>query len=592
MSTLPAMETKEKFETIVFSTPSYSTSSQNFINSEHQAAASSINQKLAPDVKDCGLLIHSLANTAITNDKARFGFHIAAVKFDCAFLSTSVLSAFAKACSFVGRILREYGGNDKSDDKEGELIVKDSRSGNTYNVPIRKGSVDAMQFRQMVTTSKFSTMLGKPVKGQLKVLDVGYQNTACAESNITFVLVVPITQSTSSILTNPSDGENGKILFRGHNILDLHRDRSFDDVAYLLMWGALPRKDQLAHFREEFARLANPPQNVIDTINGFSRDSPAYLMITAGLSAWAAAVPGQIPVHVGETLYLKNPKMADISMKQGFASFAAIVALIYCHQHGHAFTPAEGHRSLPENVLLMMHFVDKLTGKPAPAMIEELDKLLILYADHEMTASTAALLHTGSVGADALTSLISSVATGWGPLHAGAIDLVYKKLEEIGSVENVEPFIEKVRNKEQRLMGVGHRLYRTQDPRGKLLRDRLLELSLGVEAIPLLAVALEIERVVSIDEYFTSRKLCINADLYGSLVFTALGFEKEIITAVAGIGRCAGALAHWKEAASKELNPMKSLLGDSDNITDKDPKIWRPTQLYTGPMSVGQEDGD
>ncbi|TID22833.1 citrate synthase protein [Venturia nashicola] len=557
MSTLPAMETKEKFETIVFSTPSYSTSSQNFINSEHQAAASSINQKLAPDVKDCGLLIHSLANTAITNDKARFGFHIAAVKFDCAFLSTSVLSAFAKACSFVGRILREYGGNDKSDDKEGELIVKDSRSGNTYNVPIRKGSVDAMQFRQMVTTSKFSTMLGKPVKGQLKVLDVGYQNTACAESNITFV-----------------DGENGKILFRGHNILDLHRDRSFDDVAYLLMWGALPRKDQLAHFREEFARLANPPQNVIDTINGFSRDSPAYLMITAGLSAWAAAVPGQIPVHVGETLYLKNPKMADISMKQGFASFAAIVALIYCHQHGHAFTPAEGHRSLPENVLLMMHFVDKLTGKPAPAMIEELDKLLILYADHEMTASTAALLHTGSVGADALTSLISSVATGWGPLHAGAIDLVYKKLEEIGSVENVEPFIEKVRNKEQRLMGVGHRLYRTQDPRGKLLRDRLLELSLGVEAIPLLAVALEIERVVSIDEYFTSRKLCINADLYGSLVFTALGFEKEIITAVAGIGRCAGALAHWKEAANK------------------DPKIWRPTQLYTGPMSVGQEDGD
>lgn len=245
-------------------------------------------------------------------------------------------------------------------------------------------------------------------------------------------------------------------------------------------------------------------------------------MIVVGLAAWAAAVPEQIPVHVGETLYLKNPKMADVSMKQAFASFAAIIALAYCHQHGHAFTPAEGHRSVPENVLLMMHFVYKSTGEPAPAMIHDLDKLLILYADHEMTASTAALLHTGSVGADALTSLISSVTTGWGPLHAGAIDLVYKKLEEIGSVENVGPFIEKVRNKEQRLMGVGHRLYRTQDPRGTLLRKRLMELSLTAKINPLLAVALEIERVVSVDEYFTARKLCINADLYGSLVFTAL----------------------------------------------------------------------
>lgn len=213
--------------------------------------------------------MHTLADTVIADDSARFHFNIAAVKFDFAFLSTSVLSAFAKACSFVDRIFREYGGNDQLEKNDGILIVKDSRSGNTYNVPIRKNSVDAMQFRQMVTTSKFSSVLGRPVKGQLKVLDVGYQNTACAESEITFVLVIPITQSTSSKLTWPSDGENGKILFRGYNILELHRDYCFDDVAYLLMWGVLPREDQLAQFREEFARLANPPQRVIDIIKGF-----------------------------------------------------------------------------------------------------------------------------------------------------------------------------------------------------------------------------------------------------------------------------------------------------------------------------------
>lgn len=245
-------------------------------------------------------------------------------------------------------------------------------------------------------------------------------------------------------------------------------------------------------------------------------------MLIAGLAAWAAAVPEQIPVHVGETLYLNNPEMVDTSIRQAFASYCAIVALVYCHQYGRVFTPPEGHRTVPENILLMMHFVDESTGKPKPTVVKELDKLLILYADHEMTASTAALLHTGSVGADALTSCISCVATGWGPLHAGAIDLVFKKLEEIGSVTKVEPFIEKVRRKEQRLMGVGHRLYKIQDPRGKLLRERLLDLSLTAKPNPLLAVALEIERVVNVDDYFTSRKLCINADLYGSLVFTAL----------------------------------------------------------------------
>jgi citrate synthase len=245
-------------------------------------------------------------------------------------------------------------------------------------------------------------------------------------------------------------------------------------------------------------------------------------MLIAGLAAWAAALPETIPVHVGATLYMNNPEMVDTSVKQCLASFAAIVALVYCHQHGHPFTLAEEHRTIPENVLLMMHFVDEVTKEPTSAMVNELDKLWILYADHEMTASTAALLHTGSVGADPLSSSISSIATGWGPLHAGAIDLVFKRLEEIGSPANVEAFIEKVRNKEERLMGVGHRLYRTQDPRGKLLRERLMELSLTAHISPLLSVALEIERVVNVDDYFISRKLCINADLYGALVFTAL----------------------------------------------------------------------
>lgn len=187
MSILPAMATNEKVGTIVFSTPSYSTPSHNTISSKQELAASNIHQSLAPDVKDTGVLIQTLTDTVISRDRARFHFQIAAIKFDFAFLSTPALSIFAKARSLVDRIFRNNGGDDQPDDDEGKLIVKDSRSGNTYNVPIRKGSVDAMQFRQMITTSKFSALLGRPVQGQLKVLDVGYQNTACAESNITFV---------------------------------------------------------------------------------------------------------------------------------------------------------------------------------------------------------------------------------------------------------------------------------------------------------------------------------------------------------------------------------------------------------------------
>jgi citrate synthase len=245
-------------------------------------------------------------------------------------------------------------------------------------------------------------------------------------------------------------------------------------------------------------------------------------MQIAGLAAWAASHPETIPVHCGKALYMNDPELVDTGAIRCFGALAAVTAMAYCHQRSRAFIPAEGDKSIPENMLLMMGFVDKVTTRPDPAVIRHLDKLWILYADHEMTASTAAFLHVAATGADPLSCGVAALAAAAGPYHGGAIDMAYKRFEKLGTAANVKHMIDEVKAKKYRLPGVGHRLYRTEDPRGKFLRQLLEQFKGRAQSDPLLAIALEIDRVVREDDYFTSRKLSINADLYGCLVYTAL----------------------------------------------------------------------
>lgn len=181
MSNLLEMVSNEKAKSVVLSTPAYKTD-----HSEQQLPTSISHQNL-PSVGTAGELVQTLTNAVTTRDSTSFQIQFGTFKFNFAFLSTSALASFSRARSLVNRILRKDTAKDQPGEDDGKLIVKDSRSGKSYNVPIRKGSVDAMQFRQMMTTSKFSALLGRPLQGSLKVLDVGYQNTACAESNITYV---------------------------------------------------------------------------------------------------------------------------------------------------------------------------------------------------------------------------------------------------------------------------------------------------------------------------------------------------------------------------------------------------------------------
>lgn len=221
-------------------------------------------------------------------------------------------------------------------------------------------------------------------------------------------------------------------------------------------------------------------------------------------------------------MYQGNMKVIDEGVLRTLSTMAVVVALMYCHQRGHSFTPADPSKPFIENVLLMMGFVEKQTGLPSPKAVETLDRLWILYLDHEMTNSTAALLHVASTLADPISCCIGLVASANGPLHGGAIDLAYKKFQSLGTADNVPSLIEDVKAKKCRLFGYGHRIYKTVDPRAKYIRKMLDELADDSKENALLGIAMEIDRIASTDKYFTSRNLKANADLYGCFVYTAL----------------------------------------------------------------------
>lgn len=242
----------------------------------------------------------------------------------------------------------------------------------------------------------------------------------------------------------------------------------------------------------------------------------------AGMSAWAACDPTNIPIHIGREIYLGKMDAVDEGVLRTLAAAVTVTALIYCHQHGQDLTPPNPNASIVENILLMMGFVDETTKRPDPKIIRILNSLWIVYADHEMTNSTAAGLHVGSTLADPMTLCTASVCAGSGPLHAGAIDLAYKMFERIGTKDNIGQVIADVKAKKYRLFGYGHRIYKTVDPRVKHLQGMLHELSANVEGNPYLSVAMEIDRIASADSYFTSRNLKVNADLYGCFVFSAM----------------------------------------------------------------------
>ena len=245
-------------------------------------------------------------------------------------------------------------------------------------------------------------------------------------------------------------------------------------------------------------------------------------MLIAGLSALQASQPETIPAFAAKNLYLGNLPYVDEQIVNLFANYAVISAIVYCNMTGNTFKDPQPQFSYIENLLYMMGHVDPETGLPRAKHVSCMTRLWTLVADHEMTCSTAAFLHTASALTDVVACQISAIAASSGILHGGAIEVAYKNIRKVGSVANVARKIEGVKAGKERLFGYGHRLYKTVDPRSTFIRQILEELNEETSVDPDLSIAMELDRIASSDEYFTSRKLKANADMFASFAYKAM----------------------------------------------------------------------
>ncbi|KAI9731564.1 MAG: hypothetical protein M1834_004684 [Cirrosporium novae-zelandiae] len=433
------------------------------------------------------------------------------------------------------------------------LTVKDHRTGRTYRIPIEQNSIPATAFKQMIAPSDPRHPADQTENG-IRVLDPGFMNTAVTKSEITYV-----------------DGKKGTIQFRGIHLQDLVWDHSYLEVASLLIFGHLPTPQEATRFANSISAVPPQPQTVFDVIRGFDQNDSPIMMVIAGLSAAIASKPSSVPSMSGKNIYLGNLSRVDQELPRALSTYVTTVAIAYCHAHNIPFTPPSPSFSYPENFLHMIGHDDPKTGRPDPVHVHALEKMWLLSADHELTNSTNQLLNTASSLTDPLSSVASCLLCGHGILHGGAIEVAYTQIKAVGSPENVPALIEKVKRKELRLFGYGHRVYKTTDPRSVIIRRILADLREKYPTNdPTLDTAMEIDRIANKDEYFTSRHLRCNADLFASFVYKAMGISPNFHMLFSTIGRAAGALAHYREAM---VGPY--------------PCLWHPLQVYVGEVRGG-----
>jgi len=245
-------------------------------------------------------------------------------------------------------------------------------------------------------------------------------------------------------------------------------------------------------------------------------------MLQGGLLAMLSAQSNTIPAFVGRDLYWKDMAAVDASVVRAMVTSQVVLAAVYCHKMGHAFTNPDPEGSFVSNLLLMMRFVDKATGKPRSEHVECIERLFLIYADHEMSNATAAMLHAASTRADPIFCIVAALSAGYGTLHGGALDVAYSMLRKVGSPQGVPSLIAAVKDRKTILYGFGHRIYKARDPRAQMFRDALSEIQRDKASDPLLAVAEEIDRTASQDSFFTSRGVRMNADLYACFTYTTL----------------------------------------------------------------------
>jgi citrate synthase len=411
------------------------------------------------------------------------------------------------------------------------LTITDSRTGQTYEVEVTDGTVKAMDLRQIkVSDDDFGLM----------AYDPAFTNTASCRSAITFI-----------------DGEAGILQHRGYPIEQLCEHSSYLEVAYLLVFGELPTEAQLERWVFDITHHTFVHEDIKQFLQGFRYDAHPMGMLLASVGALSTFYPDAKQIDDPEERY-----MAAIRM---IAKVPTLAAFAYRHNMGLPYVYPENDLSYPGNFLSMMFKKTESKYDPDPRLERALDVLFILHADHEQNCSTNAVRGVGSSQVDPYSAVAAGVAALYGPLHGGANEAVLRMLRRIETVENVPDFLEGVKNREERLMGFGHRVYKNFDPRAQIIEQHMDEVFEATEYNPLVEIARELAKRALDDEYFTSRKLYPNVDYYSGIIYEALQIPTEMFTVIFAIPRTSGWVSQWME------------LND-----DPEQKIARPRQIYIG----------
>ena len=412
------------------------------------------------------------------------------------------------------------------------LTVTDNRTGRSYEVPINQGAVRAIDFRDIkVDEDDFG----------LLVYDPGFTNTASCRSAITRI-----------------DGEAGILEYRGYPIEQLAEKSTYLETAYLLIHGELPTQRQMDDWREEIKFHTYLHENAKKFMEGFQYDAHPMGMLVgtvAGMSTFYR-----------DSKEVMDPKSRHDQIVRLIAKMPTIAAFAYRHNQGKPYVYPDNDLSYPGNFLSMLWKMSEPKYEPDPVLQRAMDVLWILHADHEQNCSTNAMRSVGSSHVDPYSATAAAAAGLYGPRHGGANEEVINMLLRIGDKSAIPEFVKGVRAGDERLIGFGHRVYKSYDPRARIIKQTAEEVFDLVGHNQLLDIALELERIALEDEYFVERKLYPNVDFYSGIIYQALGFPVGMFPVLFAIPRTSGWLAQWVEM-----------------LTDEDQRIARPRQIFEGP---------
>ena len=411
------------------------------------------------------------------------------------------------------------------------LTITDNRTNQTYTLPIEKGTVRAMDLRQVKSC---------PEDFGLMTYDPAFMNTASCQSSITFI-----------------DGERGILEYRGYPIEVLAEHCTFLEIAYLLLFGDLPTETELKNWVSEINHHTMLHETTKKFMEGFRYDAHPMAMLVSTVAALATVYPEARDIHDSGNRLLQ--------IKRLIGKMPSIAAMSYRHSLGFPYVYPDNDLSYTENFMNMLWKMVEPKYVANPVLARALDILFILHADHEQNCSANAMRSVGSSQADPYLATAAAAAALSGPLHGGANEEVLKMLDEIGSKDNVPAYVKKVKDGHGKLMGFGHRVYKNYDPRAKIIKGTAEQVFEVTGRNPKLDIALELERIALEDDYFIKRKLYPNVDFYSGIIYQAMGFKPEMFTVLFAIPRTVGWLAQWQEM-----------------LLDPEQKIARPRQIYTG----------